>query len=281
MTGVNKSSSLFRSKVRNQVLKNSRKVEYFLKFYTFEKMKHSEYKFLNDIHTDRCQKNERAGRAIRPLNCYGPRDYPWEENTEYCLFEHLYPEMWRSTFVLPRNWLLHYDPSIPILLEYCNSFHYLDLEKQGWGESSVYLIRNRFHLYNVCSDPCSEDLEPHPIRKGDKDWCISYLNLSPPYMSNSYSLYFLSFLLIKNMDFSKFDAHIKAENLICPVYFNYSIEIKDIPQAVIDGFITFNKKFPNCFCVDCRKNYRHFAAYVSLNKDTVKFYLLQATLNEE
>ena len=45
MTGVNKSSSLFRLKVRNQVLKknnsnNNRKIEYVPKFYTFEKMKH-------------------------------------------------------------------------------------------------------------------------------------------------------------------------------------------------------------------------------------------------
>ena len=96
MTGVSKSSSLFRRKLRNQVLKNKSFIRLFSKHYGFEQMDYSDYKFLNDIHMAIIKINQRAGRvgkdgrfemAVRTPSFYGPKDYLWENDTEYYFFQ--------------------------------------------------------------------------------------------------------------------------------------------------------------------------------------------------
>ena len=275
MMGINNSSSLFRRKVRNQVLKSNRKNDYFLKYYDFDEMRHSDYTPLDDFCTTRRKKN---GSTNLTAYFVGPRDYYWDGITECCFIDHTDCEYDRTILALPHNWLHHYDPTIPIFKKK-GWYHtcYLDLEKQKWVSSVAYLIRDRFHLYEIVHicNPGPKDPRPYSIRKGDKDWCITHLNIHPSCMINSY---FRSFLLLKNIDFSEFDARVKAKGLKCPVRYHRSIKLKDNPQIRIVTNSYYTDQETICICIDCRKDYRAFEVSVQVFETRITldfFYLIK------
>ena len=241
MTGVNKPSSHCLRKKRRQVLNNNRKIEYNHKYYSFKHMKYSEHTFLNNFYIDMCKK---SASINCPPSFYCPEGYPWRKGTPHLLFNRNFSNHPDIIIVLPRNWLLHYNPSIPIALGgWCNPF-YLDLEKQSYTFVVLCLIRNRFYLH--------AGISPYFIRNCNKDWCITYLNFHPSYTR---TIFFRSFLLIKNMDFSKLDAHIEANDLKCPVNYDSSIQVKDKPEIQIVGHNYNSKIKKHCSCVNCRKIY--------------------------
>ena len=262
MTNLNK-STLFHRKVRNQVLRKNQRIDYTPKYYIFEKIGHCDYTFLNKFFADRRKTNKRIGfipDLDLDLDTRGPKDYPWKNDTKCCFFGPAGSGYSDPIFVLPHDWLSQYDPTIPILgYTYC----YLDLEKKEYAMALAYLIRDRFHLYPVESVhyPCANDPVPYSIRKGDEDWCITYLNFYHPHLMHSY---FRSFLLIKNIDFSEFDAQVEAKGLKCPLYYDQGIKIKDNSQSGIEPF-TLVYYFFSCVCIDCRKDYRTIEVGVILS----------------
>ena len=281
MTGLNKPSSHFLRKVWNQVLKNDnnrRRIEYVLKYYAFEKMERSDYKLLNDIYTTR-RKKYVPGRGFQFLTFYGPKDYPWKKDTKFYLFEELDRICYdyRSpTFVIPHNWLLRYEPNMPIFFRHAG-YHpvYLDLERQGWVDLPTYLLRDRMCITaNLIVYPGREVPKPYFIGKGDEDWCITYLNIQLPPMLNPY---FRSFLLMKNMDFSEFDAKIEAEGLKCPVYYDQCIKVKNNLQFETTNY-TSSYIAPPCFCINCRQDYRAIDVGVTLEHNCVYLDLVDVLL---
>ena len=145
----------------------------------------------------------------------------------------------------------------------------MDLEKQEFIESGAYLIRDRFHLYDLACYPRPEDLKPYFLGKGDEDWCITQLNNNNlSYMPNSY---FQSFLLIKNIDFSEFDVRVKAKGPKYPVCYHRSIKLQDNPQVTIASYCT-GLDAP-CLCRDCRKDYRAIEVFVRIYQNNVYLHL--------
>ena len=268
MMGVKKPSHFCR-KVRNQVLKN-REIEYVPKYYVFGKMEHSDYKLLNDFYIAICKKNKTTGNNWTP-NFYSPKDYSWENDGKYYYFLCLQDYGNRKIiFMLPHNWLLQYDLTIPIFIG-PNHSYYLDLEKNNLIYTTSYLIRDRFYR--------SEGFSPSVIGKGNEDWCITYSNIFPPRASIFYSLDFSSSLLIENIDFSEFDAKIIAEGLFCPVDYDESIKLKGKPQSGI-GSYTLVEWDESCFCVACRMNYRAIEVIVILSERGVTLLLLEILFYE-
>ena len=266
MMGVKKSSSIFRRRVRNQVLEKNQRSKCELNFYVFGMMNPHNYNFLYDIYIDRGQKNVESGRACRTVLFYGPGDHSWEENTEYCLFEDLDPEYCKPTIVLPRIWLFQYDPTIPIFLNHnCNKVHYLNLEKRKYIPSLVYLIRDRFRTIEQYHYPLAGALKPYSIGKGDEDWCATHINYYP----SALRFYFRSFVLLKNIDFTEFDTKVEAEGLKCPVPYSKGIKVKDKPQFRIVSRNPHTWKGV-CICINCRKDYRAFGVNVYLGENIIK-----------
>lgn len=267
MTNTNK-STLFHLKVRNQVLKNNNhKIGYTLKYYILEIMLHSDYTFLNDFCTDIRKKNERLGRCNWIPEFIGPREYSWGKNIKYCFFYHKEYKYWNPIIVLPRDWLLRYDPTIPIILELCYTI-YLDLGNQEWDYLISYLVRERFHL----------EYELRFIEKSDEDWCITHLDTRT---THRHRIIFKSFLLFKNMDFSEFDLQVETRGLECPLYYSKGVKIKKKPQFQIRPF---SNSYWNCrcICVDCRKDYRVMVVDVyphDNSVDLIPLYLLRRRTN--
>ena len=269
MEGVNKSSSLFHRKVRNQVLENNRKIDYFPKCHIFEKMKHTNYTPLNDFRTTLLNKG-----AIMSLDFYGPKDYSWKDEAKCYFFDLASYKFIKNILAIPHNWLHHYDPTIPIFNEGWYSAYYLDLEEHRWTFSTPYLIRDKFYRDDFKHSFYSSSKGPmlYSIRKGDEDWCITHLKLYPSYMINSN---FWSFLLIKNIDFSEFDAKVKAEGLKCPaVPYKGIIKIKDNPKIRILYWSCYIGKKRPCFCVICRKDYRAFKVRVEQFNNYFNLHIL-------
>ena len=261
MKNLNNPSSRFLCKVRNQVLKNQI-LGNIPKYHVFAKLSNSKCQLLGGTKVFGslyCRKDT-TGLILMH---YGPKNYVWKRNTKYYLMfdsDHIL----KTAFVIPRDWLLHYDPEISILQESPSGYStcYLDLEKGKWAYSSKeYLIRDRFHLDK------SEEEKPYSIRKGDEDWCITHLDLDPPFI---YYFNFYSFLLIKNIDFSEFDLQVEAKGLKCPFYYDQGIKLKDKSKHRLVYSIYQDMETP-CICVDCRKDYRAIEISVHLNEDTVGF----------
>ena len=265
MTNLNK-SPFFLQKVRNQVLKN-RKINYVLKYNMFKELNPLDYTFLNILY----KKYKIDSSDYWDLVFEGPEDYPWENNTKCYLSYHRCSKRYKIIFVLPLDWLHHYDPTTPIFRwGYLYNTCYLDSEKkQSCTNSHVYLIRdNKFHFYEYAGDrlPIPKELNPpHPSRKGDEDWCITYLDI-PPVGGNYHPLSLRSILLIKNVDFSEFDAKVKAGDLKCPVFCNKNIKVKNNPKFIIKCYCKYFIRRNNyCFCVDCRKDRRAIEVDVNIN----------------
>ena len=266
MTNPNK-STLFRRKVRNQVLKNNnnRRIGYMPQYYVFDYVGHSDYTFLNDLFTAICKKDKSRRCNLR---FYGPKDYPWENDTKYCFFDPTYREYWEPTYVFPRNWLRQYDPDILIFIADWSTY-YMDLEKRKKVSSEPYLIRDRFHTNDLVCYPTPGEATPYSLRKGDEDWCITYLNFHLLCMSN---IYFQSFLLIKNIDFSELDAKVKADRAKCPVPYIESIKFKNNPQIRTTG-CSWTDWHNVCLCVNCRKDYRAFEVELYVNDNSFNLHL--------
>ena len=123
-----------------------------------------------------------------------------------------------------------------------NRVQYLDLDKQKWVTSVSYLIRDRFRTTNFAEYPELEDPSPYSIGKGDEDWRITYFNIQP---SHTITPLFQSFLLMKHIDFSKFDAFVEAKDLKCPIPHTRGIKVKDSRNFQFFQFIlTFKGKTP-------------------------------------
>ena len=269
MANLNK-SSIFLRKVRNQVLKN-REIEHVPKYYVFGKMEHYDDSFRNDFITRR-KKKEMAGGVIRTVKFYGPEDYLWKHDTTFCFFDkfdqvnHGYPQ---TIFVLPCKWLRRYDPNIPIILiGRLYPICFVDLEKHKWASSKAYLIRDRFRTADPVCYPSSEDLMPYSIRKGDEEWCITYFNFHSFHM---HSFTFWSFLLIKNIDLSKFDAIVEAKSLNCPVRYYGNIKFQDDPENSMVPQLYASPE-NSCFCINCRKDYLSIEVKVYVEARSVTLY---------
>ena len=270
MSNPNK-PQLFLHKVRKQVLK-TRRIDYVFKYYTFEGLEHSDCMFLNNFLTAIRKKRESASFT---LDFFGPRDYSWEGGIKYSLFKYIgvVCDCRDTVFVLPHDWLCQYDPTIPIFIKK-DGFRYLDLEKQECSDTLAYLIRDRFHISSPIRFPLPGLPGCFSIGKCDEDWCITYLNIQQTYTSDFHRLYFWSFLLIENIDFSEFDAKVEADDLDCPVRHNQGIKIKNNPQFGIVNYYWYSDKTPACFCIDCRKDYRAIEVSVDLNKNGINLYFI-------
>ena len=272
MAGVNKSSSLFCRKVRNQVLKNNtRRNKYNPKCYEFEEINSSEYASRNDFRTFMFKTNE---SVIPILEFYGPKDYSWKDEAKCYFFDQDSYEYVQTILAIPHIWLEQYDPTIPIISRDWFTTCYLDLKEHRWSYSLSYLLKDRFYRegFKYFFYPSSKGPIPYSIRKGDEDWCITHLKLYPSCMINCP---FQSFLLIKNIDFSVFDAKVKAEGLKCPaVPYGTSIKNKDKPKIRLSFTHHYTLKNDACFCIDCRKDYRAFEVRVWLFKKRVNLFIL-------
>ena len=188
------------------------------------------------------------------MGYYGPEGYSWKKNTKCYFFTEIGNEDKGPIIAIPHDWLKKYDSNIPMSIRgfQLNTSCYLDLEKQGWATSIAYLIRDRYDIYEGPRKIIPGETKPYSIRKGDEDWCITYSNNDFPY-TNYY--YFRSFLLMKNINFSEFDAKIKAEGLECPVPYDKGIKLKDGSNFLISNSFFGIEERP-CICVNCRKDYR-------------------------
>ena len=251
-------------------------------------MKYSDYKFLNEFYTDRCKKIEDGKKRSKldfdsvndmgieikikfHFDFFGPEDYFWENDTDCCFFVNSDYGHRGDMYVLPRDWLRKYDPTVPIFFRHvCYYPCYLDLEKLTCTSLETYLIRDRFRTTD-----CEDEISYSIGKKSDQDWCITHLNLNPFYASNFYELDFSSFLLTKNIDFSKLDAKVEAGDLKCPVRCYKSIKIKDNPQNGFGAYTLLNIGI-NCFCVICRKDYRAIEVSIYLVRGWVTLYLIDS-----
>ena len=204
-------------------------------------MKHSDYTFLNNFYTSRRKKIYKNNTTSSDALFYGPEDHTWNDDEKCLFFEPPDSECPGPTFVLPRDWLCQYDLGIPI---FGNGYYYLDLEKHKWVSSTAYLIRDRFRTGDLVCYPGSKDLMPYSIRKSDQDWCIIHLKYYPLCILYGFVQ---SFLLIKNIDFSEFDAKIEVESLKCPVRSNESIKVKDRPYFTIRSLYSVPLLDTTCF----------------------------------
>ena len=286
MAGVNKSSSLFCRKVRNQVLKNNtRRNKYNPKCYEFEEINSSEYASRNDFRTFMFKTNE---SVIPILEFYGPKDYSWKDEAKCYFFNSASHANMQTILAIPHIWLDHiYDPTIPIYRKRLRDNCYLDLEKQTWAVSLPYLVGNRFRInhsdrYSVPKDPGSY----YYIGKGYEDWCLTYLKWHPSRMITSY---FWSFLLIKNIELSEFDAQdkvyaqakakakakAKAENLKfeCPVRYFGNIKLKYNQNRTLSCYY-YSGEETACICIDCRKDYRAILVRAEVFKNYVKLHII-------
>ena len=93
-------------------------------------------------------------------------------------------------------------------------------------------------------------------------------------MGNFDSLKFLSFLLIKNIDFSELDAKVEAGDASYPVRCFKSIKLKDRSQIEMLDYCLHFAPLLLCFCVICRKDYRAIEVEVFLYYETLNLYLL-------
>ena len=237
--------------------------------YYFTRLDHNDDMFQNVFWENRFIKI----KSNRRLSYCGPQDYPWKNNTKCCFFTEIGNENKGPIVALPQEWLVEYDSTIPIYMEgyFSNTRCYLDLEKQGWAISLTYLIRDKYHLYKDHKNNTHEKIKPYSTRKGDEEWCITYLNIQLPPML---SPYFRSFLLMKNINFSEFDAKIKAEGLECPVPYDKGIKLKDSPNFRIIDCFHKKKEEKRCICVNCRKDYRAMEVGVDVYNNNALLYLL-------
>ena len=271
MTNPNKSSSFFLRRVQNQVLGN-RKIEYILKYYVFKKIEHYEYTFLNDLFTAICKKIEYVVTIGHPMlpKFYGAKSYSWKDDIQCYFFNSAINGYGEPTLVLPRDWLCKYDLTIPIFLKGEYYLYYLNLEKHNWVSSNVYLIRDSFRTGDLVCYPDSKDPKTYSIRKGDEEWCITYLNFHPPRMSMTC---FQSLLLMKNIDFSELDAKVKADRAKCPVPCIESIKFKNNPQLRTVSYYLHISPKPPCICVNCRRDYRAIKVSMKIDTSGVVLYL--------
>ena len=269
--------SLFRRKVQNQVF-GIQRIPSKLQYYAFDGMNHSNYTFLNHLFTDISKKNESISSS---LVFYGPENYSWKDDRKYYLFIPTGRHNLKPIFVLPLKWLLRYDPNIPICGRGCPPC-YLDLEKQKCIWSLAYLIGERFYLYEIYDTidtqyPSPGDPKPYSIGKCDEDWCITHVNAYTSYMPN---ITFLSFLLIKNMDFSELDAKVEAKveakglRFKCPVRCDGSVKVKDNSRFIIVLYHFLTDPRIPCFCVDCRKAYRAIEVGVFITETSIMLQLI-------
>ena len=252
MTNLNK-SPFFLRKVRNQVLKNQ-KINYVLKHNIFEIMEPSNYTFVNTLY-NKCPID---GTDVWDLQFEGPRDYPWKNDTKIYLLYHRCCIRFKIIFVLPLDWLRQCDPTAPIFrLGYYYDTCYLDFKNQKCFSSDIYIIRdNKYYLYKYIDKYSKKPRLTHPIRKSDEDWCVTYLNVDHIYLWSLTRSMFYSSLLCKNLDFSVFDAIVKAGYLNCPVRSYEHIKVKTNPQIKLKCFDANVSSSYLCICVDCRKDYR-------------------------
>ena len=211
------------------------------------------------------------------MNYYGPEYYIWEKDTECYFFNEIDSEIdcnyGARILALPRDWLVQYDSTIPIfasVLPY--KFRcYLDIEKQGWVASIAYFLRDRFHLYKGNRHPPQDGLEPHPIGKGGVGWCITQLSLYNPHELEIPRIQ--SYLSLRSLDFSEFDAKVEAEGLKCPVPYNNCLKLKDGQFFNILTY-SYNEENPDCFCVICRKDYQAIEVSVDVVPHRISLHLL-------
>ena len=274
MTSVKESSVYFLRRVREQALKN--RIEYNLKCNIFEKIDHTEYTVLNNFYNTRHSAWDRNiiddshsnyAEGYLEMDFLGPKDYPWKNDTK-CHFLIDYIKYLADEYILalPDDWAHWYDPTTPVFI-YDSEIQYLDFEKQKCASYSVFLVRGTFFPC-IISPPyhfqCQNTYIP---KKCDRDWCVTYLNI----FNFSKSIYFYynfeSILLLKNIDFSEFDAKVEAKDTKCSERKVQGLKIKKKPQFVFHDYWLDEKNGNHvCICTKCRKNCR--AIQVSLKWST-------------
>ena len=286
MTNLNEPPSSFLRKVREQVLKNNnnQKVKYFPKYYIFEELKPSQSKFLDNARIIIKKKNKEEGVTNPSAIFYSPRGYHWKKDMKCFLFIEFNDEYGRPAYVFPYKWLRKYDPFVPIFIPDYGYTRYIDTDTDFFNYSTAYLIRDRFLLYDCTHRLETENPRPLSLGKGDEDWCITHINIP---ISHRGRFYFRSFLLIKNVDFSEFDAQIESKGFKCPVPCIEGIKLKDKSLNGIycryvrsedptSSFVSFAFKRRNtsCICINCRKDCRAIEVDVQLIQKTVYVLLV-------
>ena len=262
MTNVQKKNQLFLHRVREQALRN--RIKYKYECIIFYELGHLDYMFLNKFF----ETNRNNMGLNLHMKFFGPGDYIFKDDTE-CRYITIYQDIYQQeVFVLPLNWLLHYDPSIPI---YRSGYHicYLDLGRGQIIQLPVSLVRNKFYPIKEYSSNAIQYLSPYVPRNCDRDWCMTYSKRPPSFndidedMIMMYmSPLFTSILLIKNVDFSKLDAYVESKGIKCPNV--YCGRLK--PKYKKSYYIWYGECIgsrgwhgqPPCLCVNCRKDHRAF-----------------------
>ena len=291
MTDLNKPSSIFLRKVWNQVLIN-RNIEYVPKYYVFEDMKRSRCEFIRKARLVLRKKKEVEGITFSNPVFYIPKGYPFQGHEKCLTFTEYTSGYGNPVYVFPHNWLSRYDPIIPIFVPdygHTRYIKFMEFDKLNFIRSGSYFIRDRFQLYDFTHLPETGAPKPFTLSKGDEDWCITHLNIQPSLWKN---VLFQSFLLVKNVDFSKYDAQNEAKGLKCPVPYRGNIELKDNSRngillscyynniVEITCFITppgFRKSKVSCICINCRKDCRAIEVEVKigLEQNSVTLYIFK------
>ena len=237
-------------------------------------MKDSDDTYKNNFYT-RYKKKHKQFTGL-DVDFYAPIDYSWGAVTKCYFFNNTVRCDSETIFAVPHDWLIQYDPNIPI---FGCGYHpyYLDLEKKKWTFSVSYLIRDRFYLYGHKDDGTShsfpEEPRPYSIRESDNDWCITHFNFYPLYTNIYCELNFLSSLLMKNIDFSEFDDIIKVKRLKCPIRCIKYIKPQYSSQFDIQSFFVLKEDNAPCYCIGCRKDYRAIEVEVDVDEKGVTLHL--------
>ena len=261
----------FSKKVERQLMNN--RVEYKLSFCSFRRM---EYRQNSSIHRaiDNFLQGELMFSHGRTPLVYGPMDYSWNGDTKfYCLKG--YSGNMKEVFIVPHDFVDQLDSDNPIDVGEWGWWRYLDMESGTVEYSNSILIRDKLCSLKKYVENCTDwvyHLNDWDFRDSDRDWCITYLDLNSIASPRLFEAYVISSLLIKNLDFSVFDARVEGEGgdqrIQCPVIPGDDIQIIDSPiQLKWFETFTINSFHNGCLCNKHREMYRGFKVHLHREED--------------